>query len=470
MRSRQSLGTIVVSTLVLLAILAPHVAWADYPYIALSPPLSPLEQAARLSGVASQTIGRKLFPPAAQLIAPQHYVQHDYRSAWTSASPYQRTRLAERIGNQGRARYGAQQGWRQLLGARGRGIAQGPDSVYWDPYSGRLRALEAKGGSSQVKWTYGSLQGTNTNIIRSAERVLKSVNTKPVEKLAAARIIKAAQRHRLKTGVVKTPHVQGKPKAPQTTAKWDDTNVSREASRIERELVRRNPELASTFRQAKTDQARDVLKYRARKGVGVLGLVSALRLSWDAYQQSQVAFAMFRDPALRGTALPYVQSAMAFGMWAESATLGLGSAAQLGLLGQSGLKLFGQAAGKWFLPIAVGVEALNLTVTSYEYDMGRISQRDFYRRSTRAAIFAGFTTGGAIIGGILGTSAGGAGAVPGAVTGAGIGAVVAIPAQYVADWTWNRYYRDFDAQQHQAVDVAVEKLYGLQDHMMFKGG
>jgi hypothetical protein len=148
MRNRRQLGTIGVSTLILLAVLMSNGAWAGQPHMALSPPLNPLEQAARLSGVASHAMGRKLFPAAAQTMAPMPYYQRHYRRAWMSALPYQRTQFAERIGNQGRARYAAEQGWIKLLGSRGRGLRQGPDSVYWDPYSGRVRALEAKGGSS----------------------------------------------------------------------------------------------------------------------------------------------------------------------------------------------------------------------------------------------------------------------------------------------------------------------------------
>ena len=57
----------------------------------------------RLSGLASQALGRRLFPRSAEAIAPAPYYQRDYRADWMSATPYERGRLAERIGNQGRA-------------------------------------------------------------------------------------------------------------------------------------------------------------------------------------------------------------------------------------------------------------------------------------------------------------------------------------------------------------------------------
>jgi hypothetical protein len=79
-----------------------------------------------------------------------------------------------------------------------------------------------------------------------------------------------------------------------------------------------------------------MLTYRATQGVATLGLMSALALGRDAYQQSQEALEMFYDPGLRGTVLPYMESGIAVGMWAEAATSGLPSAAQLGLLRQSG--------------------------------------------------------------------------------------------------------------------------------------
>jgi hypothetical protein len=226
-------------------------------------------------------------------------------------------------------------------------------------------------------------------------------------------------------------------------------------------MIHRGTAIAQTFRTAGQVQASDMLKYRAGQGVAILGLAGAGALGWDAYQQSRGAWSRFQDPTLRGTALPYMQTGIAAGRLAEAMTLGLGSATQLRLLQHARLKVLGQAAGKWFLPIAVGVEGLNAGIAYYEYSTGRINQRDFYRRSTGPAIFAVFTTGGASVGGLAGASAGGVGAVPGAAAGAGVGALVAVPVQSAADWTWNWYYWKFDEQQRRVVNVAVERFYGL---------
>jgi hypothetical protein len=434
-------------------------ALADPPSVAPLVPLTQLEQAGRVSGLASQTFGRGLFVPSIVVSAP--YYQRNYSSPWLSASSYERKLLGERIGNQGRARFAAEQGWIKVIGSQNRGIVQGPDSAVWDPRRGYIRVLEAKGGSSPLKWTYESWQGTNQNAIRSAEFVLRSTVASPLEKLAAARVVKAAQKNRLQTGVVRTSHEKGVAEVPRLDGGFDRESVAKEAGDIERRLTQQNPTLASIFRKAGTAQLSDMLKYRAGQGLTILGLAGSGMLGWDAYQQSQDAWEMWSDAALQNTALPYLQTGLAGGRWLESASLGLGSATQLGLLGKGGLRIFGHAAGKWFLPIAIGVEGLSAGTACYEYSTGRISKREFYRRTTGPAVFGVFTTGGAVIGGIAGSSAAGVGALPGAGAGAGIGALVAVPVQFTADWTWNWYYRKFDEKQRAAVDEAVERRYAL---------
>ena len=189
-----------------------------------------------------------------------------------SAALSDRVRLAERIGTQGTTRYATERGLVELLGARGRGISQGPDFIYLDPFSNRVRVIEAKGGSSQPKWTYGSRQGTNINAIRSAKFVLKSAKASQAEKRTAALIIRAAQKTRLETGVVKTPHVLGKPEFPRLKGSWSRKDVSKEAFGIERELRRNNdPNMARMFKGAGAGQRVASLKYVATKGMRYVG-------------------------------------------------------------------------------------------------------------------------------------------------------------------------------------------------------
>ena len=241
----------VVMALFLLGVVTPNIVWAKQPGMALTP----LEQVVRLSNAANQTATGKAF------------YQHNYRSPWMATSLSNRVRLAERIGTQGATRYATERGWVELLGTRGRGISQGPDFVHLDRSSNRVRVIEAKGGSSQPKWTYGSRQGTNTNALRSARFVLKSPKASQLEKHLAARIIRAAQKNRLETGVVQTPHVLGKPEFPRLKGWWNRKDVSKEAFGIERELRRNNPNLAKVFKGAGAGQRVAGLKYVATKGM-----------------------------------------------------------------------------------------------------------------------------------------------------------------------------------------------------------
>ena len=439
--SNRQIRAMTAMLLFLLSVMVPATLWAKHPSMVLTPS----EQAVRLSNVANQAVVSKLFP----------FYQRNYHSAWMSVSLADRVRLAERIGTQGATRYAAERGWIKLLGSRGHGIPQGPDSVYLNPFSNRVRVIEAKGGSSPLKWTYGAMQGTNTNTIRSAHFVLKSAKASWAQKLSAAYVIKAAQNNLLETRVVRTDHVLGKPESPRLEGRNVD-NVRKEAVRLERELIRKQPGLVPVFREAAMARKVDRLKYLATtKGMATLGLASTGFLGLDAYQQAQGAWRMFHDPVWQGTILPYMQTGIAVGRGAQAAaTLELSSTARLGLLRQAGLQGFGQVASQRFLPIAAGVEGLRGGVAYYEYAFGRISQREFYRRSTGPAIFAVSTVGGGIAAGI---------------PGAAVAAIVAVPIQFVSDWMLNWYYQEFDDERTRLVNAAIYKRYGLNSQPLTNG-
>ena len=476
MRSRQITGMTALLSFVFAA-MASNVVWARSALPSLDLPLTSQEQAARLWVLAgsSSEVTRKLYPSAVETVGPSKpmsYFQRNYGREWfdgpLDSRINHRARLGEKIGEQGRAKYAAEQDLKKLLGSRNRGIRQGPDSVYWDRSSGRLRVLEAKGGTAQLKWSFESQQGTNKNTLRSAKNVLTRHwgSATPAMKISMARVILAAEKGLLDTGVIKTTHVLGEPRAPELVSQ-DTINVTREARRARREIIKRHPEAKELFREARREHWRDRLEYRntqdlATRGLAVVGFAGALGLGWDAYQQSRAAWSMFDDPTLKGSVLPYMQTGMAFGRMAQATTLGVSSTAQLGILRLSSKRSVVQAAGRAFLPVTLGVEGIRLVTTYHEYGMGRISQREFYRRSTGPAVVATFTVGGAAIGAIIGIKAAGIGAVPGALTGARIGVVVAIPVQVAADYMLNWYHWEFDEQQRRVVNAAVETFYGLE--------
>ncbi len=426
----------------------------------LSLPLTPREQAARLWFVATPETAQKLFPSAEA--KPKYYFQRDYRREYGGALLYDRARLAERIGEQGRARFAAERGWSQLLGSRNRGMRQGPDSVHWDRRTGFVRVIEAKGGNSRPTISYGSSQGTNPNTIWSARRVLMSPNATRQARVASARVIVAAQKNRLVTGVVRTPHTMGRPGEPQLEGRWNRANVRGEARVIERAVTRESSDARQIFREARRGQSAAMLKYRAGQGVAILGLAGAAGLAWDAYQQAGVAWEMFNDPTLQGSLLPHMQTSVAIGRIGQATALGVSSAARLTTFNLAASRVLVPAANAALLPVTFAAEGLRLVTAYHEYNLGRISRRDLYRRATPTAVYAGATTVGAIVGAIAAFPAGGVTAGAGAWTGATIGGIIAIPFQFGADYLWGWYYQGFDASQRRHVDEAVYRHYGLE--------
>ena len=434
-----------ITILLLLAATASNLVWALTPTSSMELPLTQREQAARLWRIASAEVARKLYPLSVETIEPRFYYQRNYRLPWKEATLNQRILLAEKIGEQGRARFAAERGWIKILGFRNRGIHQGPDSVYWDKRSGRLRVLEAKGGTSPLKWTFNSRQGTNLNAIRSARFVLLSSKATLMEKVAAARVIVAAQQGRLDTGVIRTTHVLGTPGSPKLLGGWDHAKVRKEASKIILELIRKKPDALAIFRHAHKEQSFAMLKYWETRRPANIGFAR------NAYQQSLIAWSKFNNPPLKGNVLPYIRTGASIHRITQSTT-------QPGILrlSKEGVSKF---AGRLILPVILGVEGLQFAIAYHQYGLGRISQRDFYRRTTGPAIVAVFTVGGAIVGGIIGMQGGGITAIPVAYTGANIGAILAIPVHFAADYMLDLYYREFDEHQRLVVNAAVEKCY-----------
>ena len=408
----------------------------------LSLPLTPREQAARLWLLATPDTAQKLFPTVGA--EPKYYFQRDYRREYGGALFYDRARLAERIGEQGRARFATERGWSQLLGSRNRGIRQGPDSVYWDRRTGVVRVIEAKGGNSRPTITYGSSQGTNPNTIWSARRVITSPNATRQARVESARVIVAAQKNRLVTGVVRTPHTMGRPGEPRLEGRWNRTNVTGQARAIERAMTRESVGARQVFREARRAQSAAMLKFRGTQGVAILGVAGAAGLVWDAFQQAGVARGMFNDPTLQGSLLPHMQTGVAIGRIGQATALGASSAARLTTFNLAASRVLVPAANAALLPVTFAVEGLRLVTAYHEYNLGRISQRDLFRRATPTAILAGATTVGAIVGGIAAFPAGGVAAGAGAWAGAKIGVIIGIPFQLGADYFLGWYYREFD--------------------------
>lgn len=391
-----------------------HVLCALIPICAsakpISTPFTPLEQMTTLSSSASQMTALKLYRAGRDATIARQLHQRDYQARYLLASLGERNTIAKTIGEEGVERFAGERRLKVLLSPRGRSIPMGPDSVYWNPKSGTLLVLEAKGGTSQLKRTFDSLQGTNKNAIRSVggygrkPGFLHRSGTTWREKVQMARVIKAAQKGHLETAVVKTSHVLGRPGDPRQSGAWNTDRVAKEARRIEKELIRQKPHLRKVFRIALFLHNVDRLKYQGARRISHIASATARSIGLSATQQAR-------------------------------------------------LVRFGKVGVRWILPLSVGVAGVTMVTAYHQYATGLTSPREFYRSSAGPTIFVVFTSTGAIAGAFLL----GVGAVPGAA----LGAMAALPVEVAADWMIGRYYREFDHRQRRIIDAAVEKFYGV---------
>ncbi|MYE98969.1 MAG: hypothetical protein F4234_02080 [Gammaproteobacteria bacterium] len=387
-------------------ILVPGMADAQYPNALLTPS----ERMAMLAERSNSSAWTKIQSSVSGSATNTSSYQGNYRARYLSASLGDRVKIAELIGEEGVEQYASTQRMKQLLGPRNRSIAIGPDSVYWNPASGKVSVLEAKGGSSQPKLTYGARQGTNANTIRSARGILHTSRAALSEKFQAARVLKAAQSGHLETAVVRTQHVLGTPLAPRQVGSVDLSNVSREARSIQRELINRNPELRTIFRNA-----------------GIQNRVNRLN------HFGTTLFPQIGDQRL--TAIASMPSA--------SATAG-----------GRGLQRAWSVGGRYVLPAGLIVAGTSVMINSYRFRLGRMNLDELLQVSTAPAIFLTFTASGAVIGGL---SSAGVGAIPGAT----VGAMLALPVEIYL-WLFSDNTRQsgyLNAQQRGAVDDVLKEIY-----------
>jgi hypothetical protein len=74
-----------------------------------------------------------------------------------------------------------------------------------------VHAIECKGGTSPLEYSYGHFQGTSEWAVEAAKFVLRSKAATAAEKAAAQVVLKAAAQGRLVVHVIRTSHVLGEP-------------------------------------------------------------------------------------------------------------------------------------------------------------------------------------------------------------------------------------------------------------------
>ncbi len=168
---------------------------------------------------------------------------------WLAASPEQRIKLAEDLGEEGARAMAKKQGLKPLMNGLGKTLPQGPDQVY-RAADGVVHVFEAKGGSSQIGRAYGYPQGSSEWAVKSAERVFRSGKATAAERQAAKAILDAAAKGKLEVHVVRTSHVLGE---PTTTVVQQSVRCTDDAARLAQSAL---DDLARAGVQATDDATR----------------------------------------------------------------------------------------------------------------------------------------------------------------------------------------------------------------------
>ena len=366
---------------------------AQYP----SALLTPGEQTTMLAETANPTVWSRIqsrVTESTAATAPSY--QRNHRTRYRAAGLGDRVAIAQTIGEEGVEQYASTRRMKQLLGPHGRSVPIGPDTVYWNRSSGRVRVLEAKGGSSPPKWTYRSLQGTNANTVRSAGGLLESRRAGAAEKLQAARVIKAAQSGHLETAVIRTPHILGTPLAPRQVGEVHTGNVANEARLLQHELLKRNPELGPVFRRAGVEHRASRLAY--------LGTTLTPQAGFHR--------------------LPSVASIS-----------GLTAA------GGRGLQMAWQIGNRWIIPVGVSAAGVIMVIQGYHLAAHNISYAEYIDAIAGPAVLLTFT---------------GVGFGIGAMPGAAVGMVLALPVQVYLELSNDQ---QFSEVQQEAVEMALRAQY-----------
>lgn len=132
------------------------------------------------------------------------------QKTWLQASPDQRVKHAEQLGDEGARRFASSRKWTPVYDGTVRAVVQGPDQVYRE-LDDIIHVVEAKGGGSPLGRGYGYVQGTPEWAVESAKRVLSHPHATAAERNGAKAVLEAATTGKLRVHVVRTAHVLGEP-------------------------------------------------------------------------------------------------------------------------------------------------------------------------------------------------------------------------------------------------------------------
>ena len=153
------------------------------------------------------------------------------RAEWLKASPTQRIKIAEDIGEEGAEALMKRRSLQPLLTRSQKTLRQGLDQVWVNPKTGHVIVVEAKGGTSALNRGYGHVQGTPEWAVAAAKKTLKRSGASEAEKNATKCVLKATGAGKMRVEVVRTEHVLGKPRMPRVEKL---SNTSDDAARMAR--------------------------------------------------------------------------------------------------------------------------------------------------------------------------------------------------------------------------------------------
>ncbi|MGB9620307.1 MAG: hypothetical protein ACPL7K_07835, partial [Armatimonadota bacterium] len=177
----------------------------------------------------------------------------DRRPEWLEATPEQRLRIAEEIGEEGARVYAKRKGYEVIFDGTGRTVPQGLNQVYRDLRTGEIVVIEAKGGTSPLNQGYGYDQGTPQWAVKAAEQMLRNPRTSLAEQRAGKLVIDAALNNKLRVEHVRTTHAQGRPNQPILEAVRRSSECAEEVHALARAAEERLRLRAATVGEVPTE-------------------------------------------------------------------------------------------------------------------------------------------------------------------------------------------------------------------------
>jgi len=156
------------------------------------------------------TVGLALLFPSAVLaqvpsVTAESHPSTRHTKNWAALPTQQKRMVGEAIGERGADRFARARGYKPLLTYKQKTYRHGYDQVWYDPSTKEIVAIEAKGGSGQLR----GRQGTSDDVVAAAKKMMRSAFSSTREKKVAQMVLEYAAEGRLRVESIATPHKKG---------------------------------------------------------------------------------------------------------------------------------------------------------------------------------------------------------------------------------------------------------------------